>query len=204
MTEQVKDSFVDTPRGIFAANGLWFRTTLESLREFAGEVLEKEPVEMLIEKSAVIYRSARSVGLWALIVSLVAAPPWIAIIVSLLTYVSWSFVRKSVGGHGIFQVLKILENVGVQLVVFAAALIWLAMWPDIAKVVVGLLGFILYRWNIVDMLLKPLVERSDKIPSVPDQILKAVIVQSAIKHRISLDYLKKMEESMQRAMRFNK
>jgi len=204
MADQEKDSFVDTPRGIFAANGLWFRTTLNSLEEFAGEVLEKEPVEALIEKSAVIYRSPRTVGLWTLIISLLLVSPPISVAISIASYFIWSFVRKSVGGNGIYQILNVLENVGLQVLAFAAALIWLAMWPDIAKVVVGLVGFIVYRWNILDMVFRPLIEGSNNKAGVPDQILKAVIVRSAIKHRISLDYLKKMEQSMQRAMGLNK
>ena len=35
-------TYIDTPKGIFTSNGTWFRVTEDSLKEYAGELLEHE------------------------------------------------------------------------------------------------------------------------------------------------------------------
>ncbi len=202
--ESDSEQFVDTPRGIFAANGLWFRTTVDLLKEFAGEVLEKESINSLIEKSLVIYQSPKSVGLWSLLAGLLISPPWIAVAISLLAFLGWSIVRRSIGGDLACKFLRLLDNVGFQALGFTAGLSWLAFWPDMAKVAVGLIGFICYRWNVIDSIMKPLLKKSSAGLGVADQILRSVIVRSAIKHQVSLDFISSMESRLAKSMGIKK
>jgi hypothetical protein len=98
-----------------------------------------------------------------------------------------------------------MEHVVFQMGLYVAVLGWLASWPDFEKVTLGLVWFVALRWKVIDLVTKPIVKplwSQWYSLSLPDQMLRAVIVSSALRFRVSLPDLDRMEERMLKA--FNK
>ncbi len=192
-------TFVDTPEGIFTASGVWFRTREDSLYAYAGPVFDREPLARLFMQAEVWLRSPMALALWLLPLLLFMLSPLQAALAALVVYVGWeslgpSFVSRTVSG-----VFRVLDLVLLQAVYFVLTLSVLAAQEQFAALWVGLGGFILLRWSLVRMATQPVVKRIwatlYKMP-VPDQVLRSFIIRAALKYRVSLPELDRIEQEI--------
>ncbi len=192
-------TFVDTPEGIFTASGVWFRTREDSLYAYAGPVFDREPLARLFTQAEVWLRSPMTLALWLLPLLLFMLSPLQAALAALVIYVGWqslgpSFVSRTVSG-----VFRVLDLVLLQAVYFVLTLSILAAQEQLAALGVGLGGFILLRWSLVRMATQPVVKRIwatlYRMP-VPDQVLRSFIIRAALKYRVSLPELDRIEQEI--------
>ena len=192
-------TFVDTPEGIYTASGVWFRTREESLYAYAGPVFDREPLARLFMQAEVWLRSPMTLALWLLPLLLFMLSPLQAALAALVVYVGWeslgpSFVSRTVSG-----VFRVLDLVLLQALYFVLTLSILAAQEQLAALGVGLGGFILLRWSLVRMVTQPVVKRIwatlYKMP-VPDQVLRSFIIRAALKYRVSLPELDRIEQEI--------
>lgn len=182
-------TFVDTPKGIFTASGVWFRASEESVRDYAGEVLEHEPLPRLVRHAEVWLRSPETLALWALPALLWLMPVGGGVLLVLAAYVGWSMLGPSLVNRPMLRVAVVLDHVAAQLVYYVVLLSALAISQQYAALVAGLLGFVLLRWGLIrrvtDRLLQAVWTRFYPLP-VPDQVLRALIHRAALKYRVTL------------------
>lgn len=192
-------TYVDTPRGIFTAAGIWFRTTEAMLAEYAGAVLDHEPLSTLLERAEVWLRSPQTLALWGLLAALPLIPPLPAALVAVTIYVGWSVLGPSFVNRVLARLLRVLDTVWVQVLGYVIGLSWIAEQGQYVALGVGLGGFILLRWGLVKMATAPLVRKLQRalyeLP-VPDQVLRGVLIQTALRHGSSLPELDAMERAI--------
>ncbi len=175
--------FVDTPRGLFTANGTWYRTTVAQLRAYAEPVVDKVGIEALIARADQTLAAPRTLALAALPLLLIAlAPVWAAAIALALAIGAFVWTPLLTGPL-LGRAWKVLGLVPVQLVLYLFVLSFLAAQSLFASVAAGLIGFVVLRWGLVDWaltkLLGSLFVRLHALPR-PDAVLRALIVRSAL------------------------
>ncbi len=199
-TDMESTTHVDTPRGIFTAQGVWFHATEAALEAYAGPVLEREPLPKLLADAQVWLRSAQTLALWALPLLLWLLPPLPAALAALTLYLGWKVLAPGFVTRAGVAALRRLDTVILQGLYFVFALSVLAGMGQTTAVWVGLAGFILLRWGLVAKASRPLVERLwprlYPLP-VPDQVLRALIVRVALKYGLSLPQIDRLEAKMQ-------
>lgn len=189
-------SFVNTPRGIFTAAGVWIRATEEEIDRYAGSVLEHEPLERLVERTEVWLRSPQSLTVWALPLFMLAAAPLPAALAALTVFVGWKSLGPSLVNRPTERVLEVLDLVWLQGAYYVGILSYFAAIEQFAAVWTGLAGFILVRWGIVEKLTElpvRLIWSTLYALPVPDQVLRGFIIRAAMKHGVSLPQLDALE-----------
>lgn len=197
-------TFVDTPNGIFTASGVWFNTTREALEAYAGPVLERESLPRLLSRAEVWLRSAQVVTLWALPVFLLLSPPLAAALSALTLYVGWRSLGPSFASEWAVKGLRLLDVVFVQGLYYVFMLSLLAARGQMTALWIGVGGFILLRWGLLARFSQPVVGRiwrSLYALPVPDQVLRAFIIRTALKHRLALPQLDRLEARMRQGRR---
>lgn len=191
--------YVDTPRGIFTAAGVWFHTREASLRRWAGDVLAREPLPALLAQAERWLRSPQTLALWVLPASLFVLMPLPAALAAFVVYVGWAvlgpaFVSRALGG-----LLRVLDLVLVQALYYVFMLSVLAAQERFAALAVGLAGFVLLRWGAVAWATRPLtapLQRTLYRLPVPDRVLRALIVRAALAHRVTLPEFERIEKEI--------
>jgi hypothetical protein len=191
--------YLDTPAGIITPGGLRFATTQALLEEYAGPVLEKEPLERLIVRTEVWLRSAQTLALWLLPILLLFLDPLLAGGLSLFAYVAWDVVSPTMVSRRVAATLRILELPLVQGVLYVAVLSILGSWGRIGAVGIGLAGFIGFRWQLIPIALRPLVGLLRRpllnLPA-PDQVLRGFVLRGALRHDVRLPQIEDLRDRL--------
>ncbi len=191
--------YADTPRGMFTAMGTWYHTSEALLREYAAPVLQHTPVVDLLKAAEAWLASPLTMGVGSLVLALLVLPVWAAAVVSVGVYVGWAVLSPSLVSLTALPLVRVLNSVWVQGLAYVFVLSLLAAQDAMIGLTVGLIGFVLYRWRLLPGLLAPLIQRLQQqvhpLPA-PDQVLRAVVVRTAMKHRESLPELEVMERDI--------
>ena len=192
-------SFVDTPRGIFTAAGVWFRATQKDVEAYAGEVLAHEPIGRLITRAEVWLRSPQTLALWMLPVFMVFMGSLAAAPGTLVVFILWKILGPGLVAYPLAYLFRVLDLVWLQGLYYVALLSGFAAAGRYAAVWIGLGGFILLRWGLVERGTSPIVRPIWRVLyalPVPDQALRAFIVRAALVHRVALPQLDELERSV--------
>lgn len=192
-------AFVATANGIFTESGAWFSATEDEVKRFASKVLEVQALPRLLADADVWIRLPQITTGWVFLLLVVLLPPVPTILAGVGVYVIAQIVGPAVVNLPTLRLLRVADNVLLQGLAYAIILSLLANAGAIASVWTGLAGFIVLRWGLLARIVDPLVGRLQRrmysIP-VPDQILRGMIIRTAIKHRIKLPLLAEMERSI--------
>lgn len=192
-------NFVETPQGIFTADGVWFATTRGSVERYAREVLDHESLERLIERAGVWLRSPETISVWMLPVFMLMIDPLPASLAGVTTYIGWKTLGPSAISRWFERVLRVLELVWLQGAYYVGILSYFAALEHYAAVWTGLAGFIVIRWGLLSRItfpiIKPMQRTLYELP-VPDQVLRGFIIRTAMAHRLSLPQLDRMEKQI--------
>ena len=192
-------SFVDTPQGIFTASGTWFRTTEALLEEFAGPVLEREGIDRLTSMADRWLRSPATITIWLLPVLLWQLGVLPSLAIALGLYFLLAIWGPLFIGYWVDPILRGLDYIALQALWYILALSFFALLDRFDLLAAGLTFFVMMRWGLVKKITDPLTLRvHQKLYSIPypDQMLRSVVVRSAMKHGFTLPELEKMERSI--------
>lgn len=193
--------FLDTPGGLITASGVHFRTTRVLLEQYAGPVLDAVGLGTLIDRAEVWLRSGQTLALWSLVLLLLVFPPLGAALCALTIYLGWETLGPSFVSRRAVAVLRVLEKPFVQAALYVAVLSWLGAEGQLAAVGVGLAGFVLMRWRVIPLALRPLL-RVLRQPlytlPVADQVLRAFVLRAALEHDITLPQLERLKRDLRR------
>lgn len=185
-------TYIDTPYGILTASGRRYHVTEEDVEDYAGPVLEHVSLEQLLQWADVWLGSATTIALWALPLLLWGVSPTWGGASAVGLYVVWRAASPALPSLMGVRVLSWLDHVLVQGLYYVLVLSALAAAQQYLAVGIGLAGFVLLRWGLVQWafgyLLNPLSRVLYPLP-VADQVLRGLIVRVALKHRLSLPHL---------------
>ena len=169
------------------------------MHDYAGAVFDREPLARLLAQAEVWLRSAQTGALWLLPFFLLMMTPLQAALAALVIYVAWESLGPSFVSRVVLRVVRLLDLVLLQAVYYVLILSVLAALQQFVALWVGLGGFILLRWGLVRWATRPVVQwiwsTLYRMP-VPDHILRALIVRAALKHRVSLPELDRIEQQI--------
>jgi len=192
-------AYVDTPYGIFTAEGIWFHIREEGLRTYAAALLDDVSLEQLLQRAALWMRSPQIITLWVLPVALWFLPPVAAALLVPGLFMTWRVLSPSVVSEVAARVADWLDIAVVQGLFYVFVLSALAAQGRYTALAVGLVGFVLLRWGLIERalqpLVQPLVDALYALP-LPDQILRAFIVRMALNRRLSLPQLDAMQQDI--------
>nr|BCX00677.1 MAG: hypothetical protein KatS3mg041_0723 [Bacteroidota bacterium] len=195
-------TYVNTPGGIFTAEGVWFYTTEEALRAYAGSILERIPLERVLAEAAVWYRSGWALGLVLLPLLLLALPWWVAALTTLGLYVLWELIKPAWYAHTLAGLFYHLEQLWLQFLLYLVVLSVLLMTDQWASALTGLGGFVLFRYGIIDWIARQTLGTLKlswyHLPEA-DAILRGCLIRYAIRFGLPLPGL---EEMRQRILEF--
>lgn len=197
-TREESSTYVDTPRGIFTADGVWFRTTEKQLQEYAGPVLHHVSVQELVTEAGAWLQASRTLTLWVLPVLLFVLPPLPAALAALALYLAARLLLPGMVLRPLVHLVQHLQTVQVQAAYYVVTLSVLGMSGQTMAVVAGLAGFVLLRWGVLAYASRPVVDplhrRLYGLPA-PDQVLRALIVRVALHHDVDLPHLDELRRS---------
>jgi hypothetical protein len=189
------DDYVDTPTGLFTADGVWFHVREEALREYAGEVLEAVTLSDLLSMSATWLRSPKTFALWLLPALLWVLPWWGAAGAAVGVHAIWTLIGPSMVSVSVARALTYLESTLAQALYYVLVTSALGSAGLHAAAATSLVGFILFRWGAVDAaadrVIGPVYRANYELPP-SDQVLRAFIIRIALNRRITLPQVDEM------------
>jgi len=209
MTDSANEesSWVVLPGGIFTADGIWFHTSEDDLESFASAVIDRYGLSLLLQKAADWVILPVSLSVLSLGLLLLIANPWVAFSASIGIFIVLSVLSPSTVFFGLIPFVRKLNHPIFQGLLYVLILSFLASSGQMAALVTGLVGFIVYRWRIVTRLTAPLVKsiRARISPlEAPDLILRNVLIRAALKHGIEIGALGGMQQRMLEIMHYRK
>ncbi|MFB6098632.1 MAG: hypothetical protein ABEK84_05890 [Salinibacter sp.] len=191
--------YVDTPYGILTEGGRWYHVTKQGVEDYAGAVLDHVSLEQLLRWADTWVDSAKAITLWALPVLLWGVPVGWAAAGALLLFVGWALVSPALPSLLAVRVVSVLDHVLAQSLYYVFAMSAFAAAERVGAVAVGLCGFILLRWGVLEWaagyVVRPLQRALYPLP-VADQVLRGLIVRVALKHRLSLPQVDDITEDI--------
>ncbi len=181
--------YVDTPYGILTEGGRWYHVTEEDVQNYAGAVLDHVSLEQLLRWADTWVDSARTVALWGLPALLWGLPVGWAVGGTLALFVGWALLSPALPSLVAVRVVTALDHVLAQSLYYVLTMSVFAAAEMYAALGVGLGGFVLFRWGVVEWgmeyVLRPIQQALYPLP-VADQVLRGLIVRVALKYRLSL------------------
>lgn len=199
--------FVSMPHGIFTAEGVWFHTTEELLRDFAPEVVERVGVERLLREASAWARFPAHAAVWMLLVFLLLATAAQAAAGALAVYVFLAIFGPGLARPGGARLAVRLSKPIVQGLAYVGVLSFLAADGRLGATGAGLAGFILLRWGVIDGIVRPIARRAPGMKRTlpaPDRTLRNLIIRYAMKMGMYTQEVAAMEASMLRIWNYRK
>ena len=189
----------DTPQGILTESGVWYKTTVQHLNEYAKELFEREPLEVQLALADTWIRTPHTLSLWLLPLGILYYDPsqWGIIVVSF--FLIWQIIAPALVNRSLSPLIKLLDAAVMQSILYASTMSILAMSGQYYATMIGLLGFILFRWGVLSYLTRPIVircwESMYKLPAA-DHVLRAFIIRGALHYGITLSDFEDIEQKI--------
>ncbi|PSQ52732.1 MAG: hypothetical protein BRD28_04400 [Bacteroidetes bacterium QH_10_64_37] len=191
--------YIDTPYGILTGGGRWYHVTEQDVQDYAGAVLDHASLEQLLRWADTWVESAKTVALWGLPLLLWVLPAGWAVGGALGLFVGWSLLSPALPSLLAVRVVTVLDHVLAQALYYVFTMSVFAAAEMYLPVGVGLGGFALLRWGVLEwalgFLLRPLQQTLYPLP-IADQVLRGLIVRVALKHRLSLPQVDDITEDI--------
>ncbi len=185
------------PAGTLSSAGYRYQAKIEDLYEYAEKVFEYVPIAKLVDYADRWLESPRTLTIWAMPVLLMTLSPLQAALVGLGLYLVWKSFSPAMVSLALAKVFRLFGRVYLQGIYYVFMMSVLAATGQMTAMWTGLAGFIVLRWGLLERLVAPATERLHRalfaLP-VPDQVLRAFIHRAALKHRVSLPELERMEQ----------
>ena len=194
-------TYIDTPNGIITENGTWFRTTEDSLREFAGELVDHEPVQRLLSSADLWLAFPANLSLWLIPIALWQLNPFIATGSILLLYILLKISGPFYTSHSLSFIPSLINRLELQAILYFFFLTILLQSGLYSTAIFGFILFVLFRWGVVKKILDPILKAiNGKIYKVSyeDKVLRSVIVKKSMKYRTTLKEVTDIESSIVR------
>lgn len=198
MTESKSSPYwVDTPAGMLTQEGKRYFTSEKDLAVFAPQVVERVGVGELLRMATAWSRIPTALALLTLLGLLPVWSVWQALAMSVGVWFFLAVVSPSVVFAALCRPARWLGHPVLQGLLFVGVLSLLAAGGNLTGVWVGLMGFILFRWQLPERLLGRLVAvfRKPLSPLPPDDaILRNLTVRLALRYGFDVGGTEHMQQ----------
>lgn len=188
--------YVETPRGIFTANGQWFHITKEKIENYAPGLLEELPLEFLVRDAETWLKSVDFVGVILFMLLAYLSNTYIAAIVILIFVPFWFFNKSAFVSYSVTRLLRLIEYDAIAFLVSVAVLSSMGIYGHYAGLAIGFVFFFFLKFGWFRMILEYLDRKRAKLPSLSDRLFKMIILKYAMHEGITLREIDKWESDI--------
>lgn len=181
--------WAETPTGIVTVEGGHYHTTEADLRAFAPQVLDRYGLDELLAMSTTWYRLPTAMGILTFIGLLPVSALWYAAAIALAVWLFAAVVSPSTVFFSVVRPVRWISHSVVQGLLYVLVLSILAAEGRLSAVLVGLIVFVVFRWQLLDRIASPAVgilRRPLSPLPAQDAILRNLMVRAALKHGYSV------------------
>jgi len=190
--------YLETPAGIFTKNGVWFHTSIDSLKEFSGDLCDRVPLGFLFDKAEQWIKSTDSVGAVLILSCLFFFPLYLGVALGLFLIWLFETMKPAFVSIPLIKIIELLNKDAILLTVAVIPLSWFGMSGMYHQLVVGIILFLCFKFGWVRSLFEKI--RSDNTIPMNDRVLHMVINKYAIREGIATQSTKIMEQRIIQAM----
>ena len=188
--------FVETPLGIFTANGNWFYTNTEQINAYAPGLLPRVGIDQLIAEAEIWVKSTDVVTILVLLLLLQLMPASFAAFLSLPVLGLWHLAKSAMVSQWATTVLRFVTHDAFILVLAVVSISYLGMQQAYTDFAVGLLFFFLIRFGWIRKGFDRFYERFNTGIGLNDRLLKMIVIRKAISEGVTIPELKRMEDQI--------
>ncbi|WP_138430464.1 hypothetical protein [Fodinibius saliphilus] len=188
------DIFIETQLGIVTRTGDWFHTTSEYIEDFVPGLLEKRPLDKLVEEAIAWVRSADSLSLSLLLGLLLFVHPILAVSIAVAFHFFWYRSKSGFVTVYLGKVLKLMNTDGYLLVTSLVVISFLGMDGQYLAAGTGLVFFFLMKLGLLKMLWDKLDRSTQKELSLNDRVFKMILTKYAMHYNMAPDKVRGMEQ----------
>lgn len=186
--------FFETQLGIVTRTGDWFHITSEQIEDFVPGLLDKRPLDKLVEEGIAWVRSADSLSLTILLVLLLFIHPLLAATTAIAFHFFWYRLKSAVVTIYLGKVLKLLNSDGYLLITSLVIISALGMTGQYLAAGVGLVFFFFMKLGLLKRLWDKLNKGIEKRLTLNDRVFKMILVKYGMHYNLQPSEIQQMED----------
>lgn len=186
--------FLETQLGIVTRTGDWFHITTDQIEQFVPGLLEKRPLDKLVEEAVAWVRSADSLSLTLLLVLLLVIHPIFAVTIAIAFHFLWYRSKSGFVTVYLGKVLRLLNTDGYLLITSLVIISALGMTGQYLAAGVGLVFFFLMKLGLLKRLWDKIDQGVDKKLTLNDRVFKMILVKYGMHYNLQPSEVQQMED----------
>jgi hypothetical protein len=186
--------FLETQLGIVTRTGDWFHITTDQIKQFVPGLLEKRPLDKLVEEAIAWVRSADSLSLTLLLVLLLVIHPIFALTIAMAFHFLWYRSKSAIVTVYLGKVLKLLNTDGYLLITSLVIISALGMTGQYLAAGIGLVFFFLMKLGLLKRLWDKIDQDVDKKLTLNDRVFKMILVKYGMHYNLQPSEVQQMED----------
>ena len=186
--------FLETQLGIVTRTGDWFHITTDQIKQFVPGLLEKRPLDKLVEEAIAWVRSADSLSLTLLLVLLLVIHPIFALTIAMAFHFLWYRSKSAFVTVYLGKVLKLLNTDGYLLITSLVIISALGMTGQYLAAGIGLVFFFLMKLGLLKRLWDKIDQDVDKKLTLNDRVFKMILVKYGMHYNLQPSEVQQMED----------
>jgi len=188
--------FLETQLGIVTRTGDWFHATSDQIEKFVPGLLDKRPLDKLVEEAVAWVRSADSLALTILLVLLLFIHPVLAATTAIAFHFFWYRSKSAFVTIFLGKVLKFMNKDGYLLMTSLVIISLVGMDGQYLAAGIGLVFFFLMKLGLLKRLWDKIDEGVDKKLSLNDRVFKMILVKYGMYYDLAPNQVEKMEDKI--------
>lgn len=191
-----KNVFLETQLGIVTRTGDWFHITSDQIEDFIPGLLDKRPLDNLVEEAIAWVRSADSLALTILLVLLLFVHPLLAAAIAIAFHFFWYRLKSAMVTIYLGKVLKFLNSDGYLLITSLVIISAVGMIGEYMAAGVGLVFFFLMKLGLLKRLWDKIDQGVDKKLTLNDRVFKMILVKYGMHYNLNSSEVQQMEDKI--------
>ncbi|WP_440999091.1 hypothetical protein [Fodinibius sp. SL11] len=189
-----QNQFLETQLGIVTRTGDWFHITTDQIKQFVPGLLDKRPLDKLVEEAIAWVRSADSLALTLLLVLLLAIHPILAVTIAIAFHFLWYRSKSALVTIYLGKVLKFLNTDGYLLITSLVIISALGMTGQYLAAGIGLVFFFLMKLGLLKRLWDKIDQGVDKKLTLNDRVFKMILLKYGMHYNLQPPEVQQMED----------
>jgi hypothetical protein len=188
-----RNLYLETQLGIVTRTGDWFHTTTDQIKKFVPGLLEKRPLDKLVEEAIAWVRSADSLALTILLVLLLVIHPVLAAAIAIAFHFFWYRSKSAFVTIYLGKVLKLMNTDGYLLITSLVIISAAGMNGHYLAVGIGLIFFFLMKLGLLKMLWDKIDQGTNKKLSLNDRVFKMILIKYGMYYNLAPTQVEQIE-----------
>lgn len=188
--------YVETPKGIFTANGHWFHTTRKKIEDYAPGLLKEQPLDTLVKDAETWLKSTDYLSLVLFMALAYSTNSYIAGFITLIFVPIWFYNKSAFVSYSVTKIFKIIEPDFVVFLVAVVVLSFKGIEGHYIGLIIGFIFFFFLKFGWFRLILEHLEQKKNKFPSLNDRLFKMIILKYALNEGITLGEINNWEHDI--------